>query len=529
MNTSRPPERISPGRAYAAAVVAPLCCALLATPLTHYLDLVNIIMLFLLVVVACAALLGRGPAVAATLVSVGAFDFAFVPPPFSFTVADGQYLITFVVMLITGLLIAQLTSQLREQARAALGREAQTHALYEFAKELSGTLQREQIAELTRHHVRAMFFAPSALLLPDEDNRLRMAETPGDGAPAMPFGVLELGVAQWAFDNARPAGPGTDMMPASRFLYVPLIAPVRPRGVLAVQLHGSRTNAPQQLGIFGALVAIALERVHYIDVAQRAMLDMESERLRHSLLAALSHDIRTPLTSLVGLAEALAMSDPPLQPQQRELAEALREEAQRMNGMASTLLDMARLQSGSVQLNLQWQSLEEVVGSALRACAVPLRAHVIRTCVPAGLPLARFDAVLMERVLCNLLENAAKYTPPGTPVTVSGWQRGNWLEVEVRDGGPGLPAGREEQLFGKFVRGERESALPGVGLGLSLCRAILQAHGGDIHGANVPGGGASFLFRLPLEAVPAVPDAADLPEAGREPAAPSHAGGRASA
>jgi two-component system sensor histidine kinase KdpD len=262
----------------------------------------------------------------------------------------------------------------------------------------------------------------------------------------------------------------------------------------------------QQLDTFATLTAIALERVHYIEVAQGALVDMESERLRNSLLAALGHDLRTPLTLLVGVSEALAASHPPLSPQQAELAATLKSEALRMNTLVANLLDMARIQSGGVHLHLEWQSIEEVVGSALRASGAVLAGHVIETRIPPDLPLVRFDAPLLERVLCNVLENAAKYTPPGSRVLVDARVRGDSVQLRVTDNGPGLPPGREEAIFDKFTRGQPESTTPGVGLGLAICRAIVDAHGGTIHAEQAPGGGARIVIALPRGEPPPLPE-----------------------
>jgi two-component system sensor histidine kinase KdpD len=259
----------------------------------------------------------------------------------------------------------------------------------------------------------------------------------------------------------------------------------------------------QLLDTFAALIAIALERVHYVEVAQDAVVRMESERLRNSLLAALSHDLRTPLTVLVGLAESLTLTKPPLSPGQLENAEAIQIEARRMSTLVSNLLDMARIESGEVRLNLQWQPLEEVVGSALSAARGMLKQHFVDVQIPRNLPLVRFDALLIERVLVNLLENASKYTPPDSTVTLSAEVIADQLSVSVSDDGPGLPIGREEAVFQKFTRGERESATPGVGLGLSICRAIVESHQGKIVATHRPGGGARFTFTLPLGRPPA--------------------------
>jgi two-component system sensor histidine kinase KdpD len=490
---------------YMWAAVASIATALVATPLLAFLDLANIAMLFLLVVVLVAVRFGRGPSVLATCVSVACFDFFFVPPRFTFAVSDFQYVITFAVMLAVGLITGHLTSNLRFQARVASQREARSRALYEFARELSGALQTEQIFDTTQAVIQRAFRAKAILLVPDDHGTLHAPVAP----PAFEA-ALDTGIAQWAFDHAESAGLGTDTLPASRVFYLPLVAPMRTRGVLAIEPGHSRwiliPEQRQQLDTFAALAAIALERVHYIEVAQNALVTMESERLRNSLLAALSHDLRTPLTTLVGLSESLAGSKPPLAPLQLQMAHDLHDESLRMSALVANLLDMARIQSGEVKFNLQWCDLEEVVGSALRICAGQLKGHSVSTELAPDLPLVLFDAVLIERVLCNLLENAAKYTPPGSRIVIAARPNEAWVNVTVHDNGPGLPPGKEDTLFEKFTRGESESAKPGVGLGLAICRAIVEAHGGTINACKSPGGGAGFVFALPRGTPPAPPD-----------------------
>jgi two-component system sensor histidine kinase KdpD len=253
-------------------------------------------------------------------------------------------------------------------------------------------------------------------------------------------------------------------------------------------------------------------------VAQVAQVAIEGERLRNSLLSALSHDLRTPLTSLVGLSESLTLSRPGLSGEQMELANGLRDEARRMSTLVANLLDMARIQSGGVRLNLQWQMIEELVGSALHACRWQLGARTVTTRLPRGLPLVRCDAVLLERVLCNLLENAAKYTPPDARIEIDAASHAAGFVLCVADDGPGLPAGREDALFEKFVRGQQESPIAGVGLGLAICRAIVEAHGGNMHARNRPGGGACFEIALPQFEAPPPQE----PEPEPEPDAINH-------
>jgi two-component system sensor histidine kinase KdpD len=501
-NNHRKPPTPTRYRRYLWSIIASLVTTLLTAPLSVHLDLANIVMIYLLTVVVVAMQLGRGPAVLSTFVGVAAFDYFFVAPRFSFAISDLQYAVTFGVMLAVGLIIARLTSRLRYQARVASHRESRARALYEFARELSGALQTDQIFETTCRFIENTFGGTATLLLPDDDGKLIGDESRHDSA-------IELGIAQWAFDHASPAGAGTDTLAANVAFYMPLVAPMRTRGVLAIVPPNRRWSLipeqRQQFDTFAALTAIALERVHYIEVAQGALVHMESERLRNSLLAALSHDLRTPLTSLVGLSESLTRSQPPLNDTQMMLAHALHDETLRMSNLVSNLLDMARIQSGKVELNLQWQPLEEVVGSALRACGQSVAGHIVQTRLAPDLPLVRFDAVLLERVLCNLVENAVKYTPPGSRIVIAAEEAGQFVQVSVNDNGPGLPVGREHLLFEKFTRGEQESATTGVGLGLAICQAIITAHGGVIRAMQAPEGGASIVFTLPLGTPPALP------------------------
>ena len=470
---------------------------LLCMPLAAHFDRSNIVAIYILAVVLVGVRLGRGPAAFAAVLSVTAFDFFFVPPRFSFAVSDVQYLLTFAIMLAVGLITGQLTAGLRSQARVALHREERASALYELARDLSGAMQIDHVVKVSGDSIERTFHAHAALLLPDATGHVALAS----GHPAAALEV-DTGIAQWAFDKGHPAGAGTDTLPGSAVLYLPLRAPAQARGVLAVRARNRRLlKIPEQrqlLDTCAALIAIALERVHYAGVAQDAVVRMESERLRNSLLAALSHDLRTPLTVLVGLAESLAMTKPQLSTPQLETAQAIQDEARRMSTLVSNLLDMARIESGEVHLDLQWQPLEEVVGAALDATRTLLKQHRVEVRLPHDLPLVRFDALLIERVLVNLLENASKYTPTGSHVILSAGAVAGQLKVSVSDDGPGLPAGREEALFQKFARGNRESATPGVGLGLAICRAIIESHHGTIVGINRPTGGVTFSFMLPL-------------------------------
>lgn len=498
----------APWQSFAMSAVFCALTTLIALPLHSLFELTNIAMLFLLAVVLASVRYGFGPAVVAAFLNVAAFDFFFVPPRLTFAVADMQYLMTFVVMLLVGLITAKLTAGLKFQARVASRREQRVRALYEMSRDLSGALMFEQIAEICQRFAEKSFGARAVIVLSGDEGRMHEPiDTPGD------IPVIDLGICQWAFDHNTEAGCGTDTLPGSPLMYIPLKAPMRTRGVLALEpRHPRRILAPEQrrlLDTFASLISIALERVHYVDVAQTTTVQMESERLRNSLLSAISHDLRTPLSALVGLADSMSMTQPTVQ--QAEIATSMREEALRMNSLVNNLLDMARLQAGAVRLNRQWQPLEEVVGSAIKAVNRILALHSVSVHLSDDLPLLEFDAVLIERVLANLLENAAKYTPPGSSIRIGAAPNDHKkIDIWVEDNGPGLPTGREEEIFKKFERGQKESATPGVGLGLAICRAIVEAHGGSIRAENRESGGARFVFSLPCGTPPTFDSTEDV-------------------
>jgi two-component system, OmpR family, sensor histidine kinase KdpD len=498
-------------RRYLWALLACLATALIATPLLPYFDLANIVMVFLLTVVIVAVKWGRGPAVLAAFVSVATFDFFFVAPRFSFAVSDIQYLLTFAVMLAVALIIGQMTAGLRYQARIASYREERARVLYEFARDMSSLLLTEDVVESATRIIANTISAKVAILVPDDRDQIQPAGREEGSA-------VDVGAAQWAYDKGQPAGAGTDTLAGSEYLYLPLRAPMRTRGVMVIKPDNPRLLlVPEQrrhLDTFAALTAIALERVHYVEVAQQALISMESERLRNSLLSALSHDLRTPLAALVGLAESLALTRPPLSPDQLESANAIAEEARRMGALVNNLLEMARIESGEVKLRRQWQPFEEVVGSALKAAQPALVGHRVVLDLARNLPLVEFDATLIERLLYNLIENACKYTPAGTLITIAASVSASNLLVTVSDAGPGIPKGQEESIFEKFTRGTRESSTPGVGLGLAISRAIVDAHHGKIVAENGPDGGARFTFSLPLGTPPDTPEESAAPGDG---------------
>ena len=427
-------------RRYGFAIAACCATALFATPLLGLVDLANIVMLFLLAVVLIAARLGRGPAVLAAFLNVLLFDIFFVPPRFSLAVNDVQYLITFAVMLVVALIIGRLAGRLRQETNIAVNREQRTHALYELTRDLSGAISGTQVAEIIARFVGQNVAASAALLLPDKAGELAAIAAP-ENALAIPSAQ-----ARAAYERGELEVFVTDAKAFPLGLCLPLKAPMRVRGVLMVTFRQQASDLSsehrQLLDAVASLTAIVIERIHYVEVAQAALVNIESERLRNSLLSALSHDLRTPLTVLVGLADTLARAKPPLPSRHGEIAGAIRAHAMRMSNLVHNLLEMARLQAGKVKLNKEWQLLEEVIGSSLKSLEIPLASHRIITRLPEDLPLLEFDAVLIERVLVNLLENAIKYAPD-SEITIEAQRVGDSVEVSVADNGPGLPRRHE--------------------------------------------------------------------------------------
>lgn len=477
-------------RDHAIAAAAVLAVAAIGAPLLGHLDLANIAMLFPLAVLFAAIRLGRGPAVLAALLSVLLFDVFFVPPRFTLGVNDLQYLLTFAVLLVVALITAELAARLRRERDVAEARGRQNESLYAIARDLSAALTVEQIADVAVRSARELLGARARLWASDDDGVLQ----PATDVPAAVSAVFADGCAASDADGTH---------------HVPLPGPMRVRGVLSLDPEASGVASPQALlDTVAGLLGIALERIHFVSVAQRSGIEIESERLRNALLSALSHDLRTPLTAIAGLADTVALTPPPLSPEQAEMVGTIRVEALRTGALVHNLLDMARFETGGVRLRREWQPVEEIVGPALQSCASLLSAHHLELDLSADLPMVEVDAVLMERAISNLVENAAKYTPADSTIAIAARVVGEHLELSVCDDGPGLPDGPVEDLFIRFVRGRAESGVSGVGLGLAIVDAIVKAHGGRLRAANRAPRGACFTLELPLGTPPDIEEPA---------------------
>lgn len=435
---------------------------------------------------------GRGPSIWAAMLNVLCLNFFFVAPHWSFTVNDTQYFFTFALMLGIALIIGQLTVRLRLEARTAAIRERRATSLSHLARDLSAALTIEQVLAVAVHTFSRVFDAQVSVALPDENNRIDLAKG----------GMVEIdsNVAQWVYDNNQIAGKGTHTLSATPANYFPLKAPMRVRGVLVAQFsQDNRLQDPEELHLLETCMsqlAIALERVHFVDVAQKTIVQIEGERLRNTLLSSISHDLKTPLTTIMGAADAAkpyAISQP-----LPALLDSIHAQALAMHRLIENLLDMARMQENGPRLNMQWHSIEEIVGSVLRQLTEVLSDHRLTTAIPSDLPLVEMDGLLIERALVNLLDNACKYTPSGTLISISAKVENETVLITVMDNGPShFTESQCSSIFDAFTRGNPESNVPGIGLGLALVKRIIEAHKGTISANNQEGGGIMFTIRLP--------------------------------
>jgi two-component system sensor histidine kinase KdpD len=464
----------------------------------------NLVMIYLLTTALVAVYGGRRAAILNSVLGVLAFDFMFVPPRFSFAVSDVQYLITFAIMLAVALIIGTLNANVRQQARIAGYRERRTALLYEMSRQLAMARGRDGMAEVAVRHVSQVFICRTVLLLADEHGQVVY---PRASLLDVSFTGADLGVAQWVLDHRKPAGLGTDTLSGSAGLYLPLAGGERAFGVLAVlPQNPRRVTLPEQfrlLETFAAQIGLALERADFAAHAQAAEVRAETEAIRNSLLASISHDLRTPLATIAAGAATLAGNLEALNASDRALlASSVSEEATHMSERITTLLDLVRLETGAIRPRIEQYGLEDLVGSVLHRLEPRLRRHRVSIELPDSLPLLLVDGRLIEQVLENLLDNAGKYTPPGSLIRISAQRLSRQVEVSVEDNGPGLAELDPEILFEKFQRGAPEGSVGGIGLGLAICRTILALHKGRIWAENRAPHGAAFRFTLPLPVNP---------------------------
>jgi two-component system sensor histidine kinase KdpD len=468
----------------AGAAAVAVATALGSLVLDHRLT--DIVMVYLLGVVIVAMRFGYAPSLFTAAASVAAFDFFFVVPYFSFAVADRRYIVTFAIMFFVAFVISNRTEHIRRIAAASGDREVRTAALYAMSRELSVARSGDEIARVACRHLQAVFRSEVRVLVPDER------------------GVLPDGGA-----GGRPDGARVVVLQASTGAVGLLVATATDPAYFAIPARG------ELLDTFASQVALALERAQLGDRAQRAQLEVRNEQLRNALLSSVSHDLRTPLAVIKGAVTALleGSQDQAVQRGSQYLT-AISDEASRMNNLVRNLLNMTSLEAGALRVrSKEWQPLEDVIGVALNRLDEQLGDRPVRVQIPPEASLVPFDGILLEQVFVNLVENAIKYTPPSSPISIVARRVAGAVEISVSDAGPGVPAGQEDAVFEKFHRVARTG--PGMGIGLTICRGIVVAHGGTIGYARAEGGGASFRFTLPLDE--AGPPRTVLPEAVGDP------------
>ena len=498
-----PTDARSSWRPYLKALAVVGICTGLNWLLSPRLALVNLVMVYLIGVVFVSLRFGQGPSILASLLGVAVFDFVFVPPRGTFAVADTEYLFTFGAMLVTGLTISTLTARLRNQVESARARERRIAALHSLSRDLAALTSQTEIVESVVRTIGLAANSHVAVLLPVQ------------GSLQAAFGSTEAfvpderdrAVAQWAYDNGRMAGMTTGTLPGASALYLPLSVAGAKVGVIGVRPRdpiGFRSpEVVRLLEAFASQAAAAFRREELARETEEARVEIETERLRNSLLSSVSHDLRTPLAAIAGAASTLLADQALLDQQTRlELLQTIVDEADDLNRLVGNLLDATRLDSGMLRIRREWQSLEELVGVVLKRLGRQLRQHPVSVHLTPDLPLVEADGVLLQQVLVNLLENAAKYSHVGSPIEVSAYEKDKRLFVEIADRGRGIAPGDEQRIFEKFFRGGDRASRGGAGLGLTICRAIVALHGGDVMAENREGGGALFRFWLPVSVPP---------------------------
>jgi two-component system sensor histidine kinase KdpD len=494
----------SPLWRYGVSLLLVALVTLLGLPLKKILDPTNLVMVFLLSVVISAVYLGRGPAILASFVSVLAFDFFFVNPTFSFSVSDTQYLLTFLGLLVVGLIISGSAALLRDQVDAIRRKERQTQSLLILGRELTAALSLDQVLEISNHTCTSLVSRASVILIP-KNGSLEIMKA----SPDFLVDENELAVAEWAFNHSLSAGQGTDTLPAASLRFIPLLTANGPVGVIGIKSNNAEgmltSDQRMQLEGLANLTALAVERAMLAQAATQSEMLRNTEKLQSALLNSISHELRTPLASITGVLTSLSESEKTQQISHKldsntriELLDSATDQARQLNRLVENLLNMTRLEAGSVQLNLEPCDLQDLIGTVLQQFTTRLKDHPLQLEIPDDLPLVTCDAALIAQVLTNILDNACKYSDPGANITLGVVKKNPNIEFFVRDSGQGLNEEELSMIFAKFYRGSHHKNTTGTGLGLSICKGIVEAHDGWIKAVNNPDQGTTIRFSLPL-------------------------------
>ena len=494
------PLRPSTWRDYAFALGVLVAANAVAWACSSFLELTNILMIYLLGILWVVSKGGPGPSALACVLGVLSFDFFIVPPRFAFAPTDSQYLITLAVVLLFTLTIVRQMSRARAQTALVRSKEERTAALFDLSRKLAAEQDMDRMLETACRHIAGIFHCRVAILVPGADEKLSIQS---GWEPSFALEPLERRTSAWVHRFGNIGGKDTSNHPEAAAFYVPLVAAGDPVGVLAVQPRESSASLnPEQRLLIQALahqIGASFQNVRLSLETQKVRLQAEAEQLRNTLLSSVSHDLRTPLAVITGSASSLLDPEAPLsESARRELLEDIYAESERLNRLLGNLLEMTRLNGGEVELRKELQPLEEVVGSALARLEKKLAGRRVTVDLPEDLPMLPLDSLLMEQVFINLLENALKYTPRGSAIHLSAHVRQGAVKVILADQGPGLVPGEEEKIFEKFFRSGSVASHNGVGLGLTICRGVVEAHEGRIWAENRPEGGASFCLVLPI-------------------------------
>ncbi len=492
-------------RGYGIGILLVIGVTLFGKLIDQLLEPTNLVMVYLLAVVISAVFLGRGPAIVTSILSVLTFDFFFINPIYTFTVNDTQYILTFIGLLVVGLIISNSAALLRDQVAAMRNKEIQTQSLFSLSRELTGAMSLMQVLDIGNRTTNAILNRKSVILLP-ETNVLQVKQ----GSEGLTIDDNELAVAEWSFKHAQSAGRGTDTLPAAEIRFVPLNTSHGPVGVLGIKPEGDEKllTSDQRMLLEGLanLIAQAIERVNLVTEATQSEMLRNTEKLQSALLNSISHELRTPLASVTGVLTSLGESEKSRNPARKldlntkiELLDSATDQARQLNNLVENLLNMTRLESGSVHLNLAPSDPQDLIGSVVQQFSTRCKDHPFQLEVPDDLPALTYDAVLIAQVLTNLIDNACKYSPSGSPILIGAQAQSDSIEFFVHDSGIGLPGEELDKVFIKFYRSPHHKNTTGTGLGLSICKGIVEAHGGWIKAEKNPDRGLTFRFSLPLQ------------------------------
>src|SRR5579862_4159340 len=489
-------------KAYAGSLAMVVAALLIGLLLQRY-GITNVALVFLTAVLGAAISYGIWPSLFACLTAILAYNFFFLPPLYTFTIADPENVVALFFFTVVAVVASYLSARVRAEAVSAREHAATTENLYLFSRKLAGVFTLDDLLWATAFQFAQMLKARVVILLPEGNSIAVRAGYP----PEDMLDEADVAAAKWVWEHATPAGRGADTLPGAKRLFLPIRTG---RGMVGiVGLDSDRPGpllTPDERRLFDALsdqTALAIERIKLSEDIDRARMAAETERLRSALLTSISHDLRTPLASILGSASALANQKDELDKQaQADLLRTIQEEAERLNRFIANLLDMTRLESGAIQPQADFVDLGDVVGSAIQRASGVLAHHNVQVSIPSNLPMLKLDPVLLEQVLFNLLDNAAKYTPPESEIEVSAGRSGDLIRLDVADDGDGIPAQDLDRVFDKFYRVQAvDRKRAGTGLGLAICRGFVEAMGGTIQASNRVGRrGALLSITLPIPA-----------------------------